>query len=195
MRQAGCFFAYERLGLTAGEAEIFRSPSPWNRVTWEGEARSKPSLDFAEPREWDAATLRNVAAALFAGPIAGELWAGRDALNSIGGLHAASTVAFRAAELDRRVASEQLGKRVAEAIALVESDEQLIQIIAEVLERSRCIDRNRPWMIPKVLQHVGRGAIKAASLSLQGRALSDKIRGALAQLEFLGLPTFEETAR
>jgi hypothetical protein len=183
--QAGRFVAYERLGLSAGSAEIFRLVGPWVRATWVGNARSKPPLAYAEAGEWDAALLRNEAVAIFAGPIAGELLAGRDALNSIGELHAASALAIRAAELDGRVPSEMLRELVIGASALVERDDTIIGIVADELRCRKHISDDRPQMIPTVLQHLGREPVNTALPSPRDHALCYKIMGAFEHLVFL----------
>jgi hypothetical protein len=133
----------------------------------------------------DAATLRNEAVAVFAGPIAGELLARRDASNSIGELHSASVLARRAAELEGCAPSELLRNVVLEATALVEREDAMIRIVAGVLKSRKHISNDRPSLIPKVLSNVGREPIKTALLSPRGHAHFDKIMGALEHLWFL----------
>jgi hypothetical protein len=187
MCQAARFVAYERLGLSAGDAMIFSQPGPWARYTWEGNARPWPLLDYTQPEEWDAGLVRNEAVAIFAGPIAGELLAERDALNSVGELLAACALVSKATDLGGEAPSDVLRELVVEATALVERCARPIDSIAYKLKQSRLIDNKRPWLIPATLKLVERGPIDTTLLSPAGRALCDKITRALREFEFLCL--------
>ncbi len=188
LHEAGHYIAFERLGMIATTAAI--RGSAFGRDGWSGGANAIERPDHhwvMNARRWGLALLWNEAIAGLAGPIAEEILGGGDALGSVSELAGAALWVACAAELAGQDGGEALRQTVRKAIALVERHEPGIRDIAGALEHKKSISRfDRP--VKKILQRVLRGVIANTPLSDEGQTLSDKIMGALAQLEFLGLP-------
>ena len=190
LRAAGCYIAFERLGMVATFAVI--RGSAFGRHGWDGHADAvyriarKPGPGGKPP-----ATFRGEAIAALCGPVAEELWHDVCSLSSVGLLAAGASYARRAAELEGRDQDAVAREVVASAIGLVERHEGAIWDAADMLDNKKRIHRRDP-AVRDLFASMPRGPLVPAPLSEEGQPLCDKITGALAELRSLGLPTFGE---
>ena len=189
LHEAGHFIGFERVGSGAFQAHV--DGTPFGHYGWGGGANGLDRLEYLYPEEWTPDQLRREAWTGLGSPIAEELIGGGDALGSVGELVEAAVLAFKAADVARRDGDKVLREVIVGGVSLVECCRAEIEAVAAVLGRRKritCSERS----VKKILARVPRTPFVAAPLSAEGRALGDKIMGAFAQLEFLGLPLFGE---
>lgn len=187
LRAAGCYIAFERLGMVATFAVI--RGSAFGQQGWDGHADAVYRVARkAASGERPFATFRGEAIAALCGPVAEELWANACSLGSVGLLAASASYARRAAELEGRDEDAVAREIAASAVGLVERHDDDIWDVADMLYDKKRVDRRdhgvrnifARWPPPP-----------AAPLSEAGQAVCDKIVTALAELRSLGVPAFE----